>query len=62
MQNLSARTCLRNATLAKKNAGGAIWLGALFDFLCEILRGSIGRLEHGATMPNPSDWSVERLT
>jgi hypothetical protein len=32
--------------------------------LCEILRGSIGRLEHGATIAQSphSDWSVERLT
>ena len=61
MQNLSARTCLRNATLAKKNAGGAIWLGALFDYLCKILRGSIGRSME-QRCPIPSDWSVERLT
>ena len=53
MQNLSARTCLRNATLAKKNAAGAILLGAQFDLLCEIRRVRNGRLEHGATMPNP---------
>ncbi len=46
MQNLSVRTCLRNETLSEKNAGG-------LSYMAEILRGRIGRLEHGATMPNP---------
>lgn len=55
MQNLSTRCCLTNEILSGKEERRRRYMAgcSLFDFLCEILRGSIGRLEHGATMPNP---------
>lgn len=34
MQNLSTRCCLTNQILSGKNAGGAIWLAALYSTSC----------------------------